>query len=64
MIAPDAPAMPTLRMDGNPVFRWASYEMAKVAQEALDRAGVAVDDLECSSPIRPICASSTRWPRP
>ena len=27
---------PTLRMNGQQVFRWAVYEMAKVAQEALD----------------------------
>ncbi len=42
--------MPTLRMDGNPVFRWASYEMAKVAREALDRAGMTVDDLDVFVP--------------
>ena len=39
-----------LRMDGNPVFRWASYEMAKVAREALDRAGITVDDLDAFIP--------------
>ena len=42
--------MPTLRMDGNPVFRWASYAMAKVGLEALDRAGVGVDELDCFVP--------------
>ena len=42
--------MPRLRMDGNPVFRWASFEMAKVAQEALDRAGISVDDLDVFVP--------------
>ena len=42
--------MPTLRMDGNPVFRWASYEMAKIAGEALDRAGMTVDDLDVFVP--------------
>ncbi len=46
----DKPEMPTLRMDGNPVFRWASYEMAKIAREALDRAGVTVDDLDVFVP--------------
>jgi 3-oxoacyl-[acyl-carrier-protein] synthase III len=46
----EGPAMPHLRMEGNPVFRWASYEMAKVAREALDRAGVKVDDLDAFIP--------------
>jgi 3-oxoacyl-[acyl-carrier-protein] synthase-3 len=43
-------AIPALTMQGNPVFRWASYEMAKIAQQALDRAGVSVDDLDCFIP--------------
>lgn len=42
--------MPTLRMEGNPVFRWASYEMAKTAREALDRAGITVDDVDAFIP--------------
>ncbi|MDX6326243.1 MAG: 3-oxoacyl-[acyl-carrier-protein] synthase, partial [Nocardioidaceae bacterium] len=46
----DEPEMPTLRMDGNPVFRWASFEMAKVAREALDRAGITIDDLDVFVP--------------
>jgi 3-oxoacyl-[acyl-carrier-protein] synthase-3 len=41
---------PHLRMDGNPVFRWASFEMAKVAQQALDVAGVSVEDLDVFVP--------------
>jgi 3-oxoacyl-[acyl-carrier-protein] synthase III len=49
-MAAEAPAIPTLRMDGNPVFRWASFEMAKVAREALDRAGMQVDDLDVFVP--------------
>lgn len=44
------PRMPHLVMQGNPVFRWASYEMPKVAQEALDAAGVTVDDLDAFVP--------------
>lgn len=36
---------PTLRQDGQTVFRWAVWEMAKVAQKALDAAGITVDDL-------------------
>jgi 3-oxoacyl-[acyl-carrier-protein] synthase-3 len=46
----DRPVMPSLRMDGNPVFRWASYEMAKFAREALDRAGLGIDDLDVFVP--------------
>jgi 3-oxoacyl-[acyl-carrier-protein] synthase-3 len=49
-MAAEAPAMPMLRMDGNPVFRWASFEMAKVAREALDRAGMQVEDLDVFVP--------------
>lgn len=36
---------PTLRQEGPTVFRWAVWEMAKVAQQALDAAHVTVDDL-------------------
>ena len=43
-------AIPALTMKGNPVFRWASYEMAKTAQAALDAAGVSVDDLDVFCP--------------
>lgn len=41
---------PHMVMQGNPVFRWASFAMAKVAKEALDRAGVSVDDLNLFVP--------------
>jgi 3-oxoacyl-[acyl-carrier-protein] synthase III len=50
VLAMEKPSMPNLRMDGNPVFRWASFEMAKVAREAMDRAGVSVDDLDVFLP--------------
>ncbi len=36
---------PTMRQDGPSVFRWAVWEMAKVAQQALDAAGVSAEDL-------------------
>jgi len=36
---------PTMRQDGQTVFRWAVWEMAKVAKKALEEAGVTVDDL-------------------
>jgi 3-oxoacyl-[acyl-carrier-protein] synthase-3 len=32
------------------VFRWAAFEMAKVAQQTLDRTGVTVDDLDLFVP--------------
>jgi 3-oxoacyl-[acyl-carrier-protein] synthase III len=32
------------------VFRWAAFEMAKVAQLTLDRTGVSVDDLDLFVP--------------
>lgn len=38
-------AWPTLRQEGQTVFRWAVWEMAKVAREALEVAGVTADDL-------------------
>ncbi|MGH3487632.1 MAG: beta-ketoacyl-ACP synthase III [Actinopolymorphaceae bacterium] len=41
---------PHLTMQGNQVFRWASYAMAKVAQQALDAAGVSPDDLDAFIP--------------
>ena len=43
--AAEAAVWPTLRQDGQTVFRWAVWEMAKVAQQALDAAGIAADDL-------------------
>ncbi|MBG6217572.1 3-oxoacyl-[acyl-carrier-protein] synthase-3 [Arthrobacter sp. CAN_A6] len=36
---------PTMRQDGQTVFRWAVWEMAKVAQQALDAAGITSSDL-------------------
>ena len=50
LFAEGGPRIPHLAMEGNPVFRWASYEMAKVAQEALDVAGITVDDLDVFVP--------------
>jgi 3-oxoacyl-[acyl-carrier-protein] synthase III len=44
------PELPALVMEGNAVFRWASYEMAKVARQALDDAGVSPDDLDVFVP--------------
>lgn len=36
---------PTLRQDGPSVFRWAVWEMAKVAKQALETAGITPDEL-------------------
>lgn len=44
------PHWPMLRMNGNPVFKWASYTMAKTAAEAMDAAGVRPEDLEVFVP--------------
>lgn len=41
---------PTLRQEGQTVFRWAVWEMAKVAREALDRAGVTPADIAAFIP--------------
>ena len=38
-------AWPTLVQEGQTVFRWAVWEMVKVAKEALEVAGVTADDL-------------------
>jgi 3-oxoacyl-[acyl-carrier-protein] synthase-3 len=50
IIAMDRPVLPYLTMQGNPVFRWASFTMAKVAQQALDKAGISADDLDVFVP--------------
>ncbi|WP_435746599.1 beta-ketoacyl-ACP synthase III [Nocardioides sp. SYSU DS0663] len=50
VLAADAPVMPHLVMQGSAVFRWASFTMAKVGLQALDRAGVAPDQLDCFVP--------------
>ena len=41
---------PTLTMAGQTVFRWAVWQMAPVAQQALDAAGVAAADLDAFIP--------------
>ena len=41
---------PTLRQEGQAVFRWAVWEMAKVAQRALDAAGITADELAAFIP--------------
>ncbi|MES2170279.1 MAG: beta-ketoacyl-ACP synthase III [Actinomycetota bacterium] len=41
---------PTLRQEGQTVFRWAVWDMAKVAREALEVAGVKATDLAAFIP--------------
>jgi 3-oxoacyl-[acyl-carrier-protein] synthase III len=50
VLASDVPVMPHLVMQGNAVFRWASFTMAKTAQQALDRAGITADELDVFAP--------------
>ncbi|MBO3086892.1 beta-ketoacyl-ACP synthase III [Cellulomonas dongxiuzhuiae] len=41
---------PTLRQEGQSVFKWAVWQMAPVAQKALDAAGVSASDIEAFIP--------------
>ncbi len=41
---------PTLRQDGQTVFRWAVWEMAKVAQQALEVSGISPEELTAFVP--------------
>ncbi len=41
---------PMLRMAGQPVFRWASYQMVPVAKQALEKAGITAGDLDAFIP--------------
>ncbi len=41
---------PAITQEGQAVFRWAVFEMAKVAQEALDAAGITAADLDAFIP--------------
>ncbi|MFC5121942.1 beta-ketoacyl-ACP synthase III [Pseudoclavibacter helvolus] len=41
---------PTLRQDGPSVFRWAVWDMAKVARRALEEAGITADQLSAFIP--------------
>jgi 3-oxoacyl-[acyl-carrier-protein] synthase III len=50
VLAQDDPQMPHLIMQGSAVFRWASFAMAKVAQQTLDKTGITVDDLDVFVP--------------
>lgn len=48
--APGEIAWPTLRQDGQTVFRWAVWEMAKVARQTLEASGIEPGDLAAFIP--------------
>ncbi|MEV5592295.1 ketoacyl-ACP synthase III [Streptomyces sp. NPDC052496] len=50
LVALDEIRYPAITQEGQAVFRWAVFEMAKVAQQALDAAGVSPDDLDVFIP--------------
>ena len=41
---------PTLRQEGQSVYKWAVWQMAPVAQKAMDAAGVTADEIEAFIP--------------
>ncbi len=43
-------AMPTLRQEGASVFKWAVWQMAPVAQQAIEAAGLTADDIDVFVP--------------
>jgi 3-oxoacyl-[acyl-carrier-protein] synthase-3 len=49
-MAAEPPEWPGMKMDGNPVFKWAAFTMAKAAAETLARAGVTADEIEVFVP--------------
>ena len=50
VVAAGSTSMPHLVMQGREVFRWAAFEMAKVASETLERSGVRLEDLDVFVP--------------
>ncbi|WP_150462923.1 beta-ketoacyl-ACP synthase III [Nesterenkonia ebinurensis] len=50
LLDPEERLWPTLRQDGQTVFRWAVWEMAKVAKQALEKAGISTTDLAAFVP--------------
>jgi 3-oxoacyl-[acyl-carrier-protein] synthase-3 len=50
VVAAGSTAMPHLVMQGNAVFRWAAYTMAKIADETLARTGISADELDVFVP--------------
>ncbi|MGF7120248.1 MULTISPECIES: beta-ketoacyl-ACP synthase III [unclassified Rhodococcus (in: high G+C Gram-positive bacteria)] len=66
--ANDPSQRPWIKMEGTAVFRWAAFEMGKVATQALERAGVAMEDLGAFIPhqangrINEVIARSIKLP--
>lgn len=66
--AEDPSNRPWIKMEGTAVFRWAAFEMGKVATQALERAGVAMEDLGAFIPhqangrINEVIARSIKLP--
>jgi 3-oxoacyl-[acyl-carrier-protein] synthase-3 len=50
VVASGSQRMPHLVMQGNAVFRWAAYAMAKIAEEALARTGISAEELDVFVP--------------
>ena len=50
IVASEHPSMPHLTMQGREVFRWAAFEMAKVATETLERSGLTPADIDVFVP--------------
>lgn len=50
VVASENPRMPHLVMQGNAVFRWAAFAMAKIADETLERTGISAADLDVFVP--------------
>ncbi len=48
--ADEAQAWPTLRMAGQSVFRWAVFSMAPIARQAVEAAGMSMDELDVFIP--------------
>ncbi|MEU8572196.1 ketoacyl-ACP synthase III [Streptomyces asoensis] len=46
----EAAKFPAITQEGQAVFRWAVFEMAKVAKEALDAAGITAEELDVFIP--------------
>jgi 3-oxoacyl-[acyl-carrier-protein] synthase-3 len=50
IVSAGSTTMPHLVMQGNAVFRWAAFTMAKVADETLARTGISAEDLDVFVP--------------
>lgn len=50
---------PTIRMDGQAVFKWATSYIAQATRRCLDEAGITPDELDVFIPIRPTTESPT-----